>query len=140
VRVESRGFSQAPGGLFSAMKTGGFFGADRIPWFDGNLFADPEVLPLEGPDIEVVRTAQRGLVQHRAIHLRHPVRARPGPAKRSQLGAHSTDPGSIMRLIRPVVEEPLVLHEQIHAPHRNGDVLMTLGLTAWWAGCCSPRC
>jgi type II restriction/modification system DNA methylase subunit YeeA len=108
VGVSTENFSQALGGLFSAMKTGGFFGADRIPWFDGNLFSDSEVLPLEGPDIDVLRTAADmdwssiepsifGTLFERGLD----------PDKRSQLGAHYTDPGSILRLVRPVVEEPL---------------------------------
>ena len=29
------------------------------------------------------------------------------PGKRSQLGAHYTDPGSILRIVNPVVVEPL---------------------------------
>lgn len=31
------------------------FGAERIEWFDGNLFDGSEAIPLEAPEIEVLR-------------------------------------------------------------------------------------
>lgn len=95
--------------LFSAMKDGGSFGADDIEWFNGGLFEDSEVLPLEVKDLRLIlKSARRdwsviepsifGTLFERGLD----------PAKRSQLGAHYTDQISISRIIEPVVIEPLL--------------------------------
>jgi hypothetical protein len=44
-------------GLFGAMKDGGFFGADAIPWFNGGLFDSEDALPVEASDIAILRRA-----------------------------------------------------------------------------------
>ena len=95
--------------LFSAMKDGGSFGADEIEWFNGGLFEDADVLPLEARDLRLIlKSARRdwsviepsifGTLFERGLD----------PAKRSQLGAHYTDQVSIQRIIDPVVIEPLL--------------------------------
>ena len=95
-------------GLFSAMKTGGFYGASKIEWFNGSLFDDDTVLPLKKLQIQKLHElAQKdwkdispsifGTLFERGLD----------PDKRSQLGAHYTDPQSIMRIVQPVVIEPL---------------------------------
>jgi type II restriction/modification system DNA methylase subunit YeeA len=94
--------------LFGAMKAGGNFGADAIDWFNGGLFDDDDVLPLEKAELELALRAARldwsdiepsvfGTLFERGLD----------PAKRSQLGAHYTDRNSIMRIVGPVVLDPL---------------------------------
>jgi type II restriction/modification system DNA methylase subunit YeeA len=95
--------------LFTAMKDGGSFGAEDIEWFNGGLFEDADVLPLEVRELRLVLKAARrdwsviepsifGTLFERGLD----------PSKRSQLGAHYTDQESIERIIEPVVTEPLL--------------------------------
>jgi len=94
--------------LFGAMTKGGLFGADLIEWFNGGLFDSDEAIPLEPDDIKEILSVARldwsaiepsvfGTLFERGLD----------PSKRSQLGAHYTDPQSIMRIVQPVVIEPL---------------------------------
>jgi type II restriction/modification system DNA methylase subunit YeeA len=95
--------------LFGAMQQGGFFGADAIRWFNGGLFDDDDVLPLDKPELELALKAARldwsdiepsifGTLFERGLD----------PAKRSMLGAHYTDRQAIMRIVEPVVLKPLL--------------------------------
>jgi type II restriction/modification system DNA methylase subunit YeeA len=95
-------------GLFGAMKQGGLFGVDPIPWFNGGLYDNDDTLPLERQEIETLLELARmdwqdvepaifGTLFERGLD----------PAKRSQLGAHYTDPATILRLINPTIAEPL---------------------------------
>ena len=94
--------------LFAAMKSGGLFGIDEIEWFNGGLFDDAAALPLTRDDLQTIGEAASldwsdidpsifGTLFERGLD----------PAKRSQLGAHYTDPGKIMMIVRPVIVEPL---------------------------------
>ncbi len=94
--------------LFGAMATGGLLGIDPIPWFNGGLFDSADTLPLEPEDVRLLRrvaaldwsaieTTLFGTLFERGL----------APGKRSQLGAHFTDRGSILRLVDPVVLAPL---------------------------------
>jgi type II restriction/modification system DNA methylase subunit YeeA len=91
-----------------ATKPGGHFGVERIEWFDGGLFADTEAIPLEKDDLALVWEAAKmdwsavepailGTLFERGLD----------PKKRSQLGAHYTDKESILRVVEPVVMQPL---------------------------------
>ncbi len=94
--------------LFNAMAKGGFFGLDAIRHFNGNLFQDATtILPTPG-EMSQIKDAARldwsqvdpsifGTLFERAMD----------PDKRSQLGAHYTNPEDIETLIEPVVMEPL---------------------------------
>ncbi len=95
--------------LFIAMRDGGLYGADDIPWFNGGLFKIVDVPMLETMDIAELRNAAAlnwsaidvsifGTLFERGLD----------PGKRSQLGAHYTDPATIERLIDPVVRRPLL--------------------------------
>jgi hypothetical protein len=97
------------GKLFEAMKSGGLFGVDDVPWFNGGLFQTIAVPRLDILDvIELKRAAEKnwsaidvsifGTLFERGLD----------PAKRSQLGAHYTDPATIERIIDPVVRRPLL--------------------------------
>ncbi|NBC33868.1 MAG: class I SAM-dependent DNA methyltransferase, partial [Alphaproteobacteria bacterium] len=94
--------------LFAAMGEGGEIGFTDVPWFDGGLFADHDVLPLEREEIRALQKAARldwsdiepsifGTLFERGLD----------PDKRSQLGAHYTDPDKIMKIVEPVVLRPL---------------------------------
>lgn len=96
------------GQLFAAMKDGGLFGVDEIEWFNGGLFDDASAIPLERDDLKTVWSAAEldwsdidpsifGTLFERGLD----------PSKRSQLGAHYTDPEKIMMIVRPVIIEPL---------------------------------
>ncbi|WP_306582145.1 DNA methyltransferase [Dokdonella sp.] len=93
--------------LFVAMNKGGDVAFENVPWFNGGLFDDDAVLPLTNDDLKTLHDAcvldwssiepsifgtlfERGL----------------DPSKRSQLGAHYTDPDTIMKIVRPVVVAP----------------------------------
>ncbi len=97
-------------GLFKAMAKGGAFGVEVIDWFNGGLFNDGDTLPLNGDEFKQlfalskldwsdIEPAIFGTLFERGLD----------PAKRSQLGAHYTDRESIMRLINPVIREPLLM-------------------------------
>ncbi len=94
--------------LFGAMQKGGSFGVDVIEWFNGGLFDDASALPLTKKEIETIGAAAAldwsdidpsifGTLFERGLD----------PEKRSQLGAHYTDPDKIMTIVRPVLIEPL---------------------------------
>jgi hypothetical protein len=76
-------------GLFAAMARGGDFGADEIPYFNGGLFADADVVPLVPEEINILLTVAGynwsgvepsifGTLFERTLD----------PGKRSQIGAH----------------------------------------------------
>lgn len=101
-------FSEMLKELFLAMNTGGRFGLDTIQWFNGGLFNDELVLPLDASHIRVLKAASAldwgqvepsifGTLFERGLN----------PEKRSQLGAHYTPRSDIERVVRPVVMEPL---------------------------------
>ena len=93
--------------LFGGMCTGGRVGVEPVAWFNGGLFDDDAVLPLEKSEIETTLEAATldwsdidpsilGTLFERGLD----------PDKRSQLGAHYTDRDKIMRLIEPVIVRP----------------------------------
>ncbi|MEX0644846.1 MAG: DNA methyltransferase [Parvularculaceae bacterium] len=94
--------------LFAAMKDGGEFGLEEVPWFIGGLFDDDAALALDDGDIRLALKAARlywgdidpsilGTLFERGLD----------PSKRSQLGAHYTDRDKIMMIVGPVIVEPL---------------------------------
>ncbi len=95
-------------GLFRYMAHGGIYGLDRVDWFNGSLFEDDVVLPLLGDDLALlekvaslnwsaIEPAIFGTLFERGLD----------PSKRSQLGAHYTDPAMIERIIQAVIARPL---------------------------------
>jgi hypothetical protein len=99
--------------LFETMRSGGLFGVEAVPWFNGGLFATIDVPPLSAPDVAALKAASAlnwsaidpsifGTLFERGLD----------PAKRSQLGAHYTDPATILRLVEPVVQRPLLAEWQ----------------------------
>ncbi|MDP2164421.1 MAG: hypothetical protein Q8K21_09425 [Hydrogenophaga sp.] len=111
------------GKLFEAMKSGGLFGVDDVPWFNGGLFQTIAVPRLDILDVTELRNAADknwsaidvsifGTLFERGLD----------PSKRSQLGAHYTDPATIERIIDPVVRRPL-LREWASARERMAALL-----------------
>ena len=97
------------GTLFEAMRAGGMVGFERVAWFNGGLFDTADALPLDRADAAELLAAAKldwsdvdpsilGTLFERGLD----------PAKRSQLGAHYTDRDKIMRIVGPVIEEPLL--------------------------------
>jgi hypothetical protein len=100
--------------LFEAMRDGGDFAMNDIPWFNGGLFKEIEVPALTTDDVVQLVGAARmdwgaiepailGTLFERGLN----------PDMRSQLGAHYTDPATILKLIRPVIEAPLLTEWQL---------------------------
>jgi hypothetical protein len=95
--------------LFEKMRDGGLYGPDHIPWFNGGLFQKIVVPKLTILDVTELRNAAGlnwsaidvsifGTLFERGLD----------PKKRGQLGAHYTDPATIMRVVEPVVVRPLL--------------------------------
>lgn len=93
--------------LFRSMAKGGSAAFEVIDWFNGGLFDDDSTLPLEKAEIDLLlRSAELdwtwiepsifGTLFERGLD----------PDKRSQQGAHYTDPDTIMKIVQPVVLDP----------------------------------
>ena len=140
-RFTSDKFTLALGNLFTAMRDGGLYGNDDIPWFNGGLFKRIAVPSLSVLEMTELRNAAAlnwsaidvsifGTLFERGLD----------PSKRSQLGAHYTDPATIMRIIEPVLQRPLLqlweqCRQQIHGlqakSKRKGDKNNLLARTAF---------
>ena len=107
-RHNSKDFSEVLRQLFRAMNTGGFFGADKILYFNGGLFDDDRVLPLDRADMDIIADIDAldwaaiepsifGTLFERGLD----------PSKRSQLGAHYTSKDDILLIVEPVLMAPL---------------------------------
>ena len=94
--------------LFTAMAHGGDLGLDEVPHFNGGLFDNRGALPLEQAELKILLEAAKldwaevepvifGTLFERSLD----------PEKRSQLGAHYTSREDILRIVQPVVIDPL---------------------------------
>jgi type II restriction/modification system DNA methylase subunit YeeA len=95
-------------GLFDAMSTGGEFSLEDIPHFDGGLFSEGGVVPLEAGELKVLAEAARldwssvepaifGTLFERSLD----------PSQRARLGAHYTSKEDILAIVEPVLMAPL---------------------------------
>ena len=95
--------------LFTVMRDDGLYGNDDIAWFNGGLFKKIKVPPLSVMEMTELRNAASlnrsaidvsifGTLFERGLD----------PGKRSQLGAHYTDPATIERIVEPVLKRPLL--------------------------------
>jgi hypothetical protein len=107
-RRNSKDFAEVLSQLFRAMKTGGYFGSDKILYFNGGLFDDDSVLPLDGADMDIIANIDAldwgviepsifGTLFERGLD----------PSKRSQLGGHFTGKDDIVLIVEPVLMAPL---------------------------------
>lgn len=108
-KITPNGLRRSLSDLFEKMRAGGSFGVDDIPWFNGGLFKEIDVPELAEEDVLVLARAAGenwrfidaaifGTLFERGLD----------PSKRSLLGAHYTDPVTIMRLLEPVIRRPLL--------------------------------
>ena len=113
-RVVSRGvkrpetFNQNIQSLFGAMSMGGEFSLEDIPHFNGGLFSDEHVVPLEAAELRMLSEAARldwssveptvfGTLFERSLD----------PSQRARLGAHYTSREDILTVVEPVLMAPL---------------------------------
>jgi len=107
-RADPDSFVELAREVFAKMRTGGRIGLELVDWFNGGLFDSDDALPLGRTQIELVLEAARmdwsdidpsifGTLFERGLD----------PDKRSQLGAHYTDPDKIMLILDPVLVRPL---------------------------------
>ncbi len=100
-------FEKRSGDLFAAMQKGGDVAYESIEWFNGGLFDDSSTFRLEVDELKLLHAACElkwdeiepsifGTLFERGLD----------PDKRSQLGAHYTDPDTIMKIVGPVIIEP----------------------------------
>ena len=109
-RTRSRAplFAEQLGQLFAAMSSGGFFAMEDIPHFNGRLFDDAAVLPLDSEGMAIL--ARVGLLDWSSIEpsiLGTLFERSLDPAKRAQLGAHYTSRDDILLIVEPVLMTPL---------------------------------
>ena len=114
--------------LFTAMqRKGGDYGDHDIAWFNGGLFKHIEIPPLTAADLAALHRAAADM-DWRAIDptiFGTLFERGLDPAARAPLGAHYTDTGTIQKLIRPLVTEPLAaewaaLQPTLAAGHGKG--------------------
>ncbi len=123
-------FSRLVPGLWRAMNTGGFSAEIRVDVlrFNGGLFAEQRVLPLEKKQIELlleaaavdwkdVEPAIFGTLLERALD----------PEERHKLGAHYTPRAYVERLVLPTIMEQL--REEWQAAHAAALTLQRQGKT-----------
>ena len=102
-------FSGVASDLFEAMKTGDWFWADKVNWFNGELFEDYSALPMDADDIEVtLKAAELDWAEIDPAIMGTLFERGLDPGKRAQLGAHYTDREKIMKIIAPVITRPLL--------------------------------
>ena len=95
-------FTERASALFRAMCDGGYFGMDKIPRFNGWLFADELQYLSEAAKLDwsQVEPAIFGTLFERSLD----------PSKRAQLGAYYTSKDDILLIVRPVLMAPLDIH------------------------------
>ncbi len=107
-RSRPQAFNERLRQLFEAMATGGIFGDHDIRHFNGGLFDNDRVLPLDSTGLEILHRVSTldwsniepsifGTLFERSLD----------PSKRSQLGAHYTSKEDILLIVEPVLMAPL---------------------------------
>lgn len=96
------------GELFQSMQAGGDFMLEDIAWFNGGLFQVIEPIPLVASEVKALLAASNMNWSHIEPSIFGTMFERGlDPAMRSQLGANYTDPGTIGKIIAPVIVRPL---------------------------------
>lgn len=133
-------FERQLGSLFKAMShKDGEFGVLLIDWFNGGLFDDDVIIPLQRDDIrKLVNVAKLDWSQIEPSIFGTLFERGLNPKKRSQLGAHYTDPQSIMRIVNPVIVEPLLV-EWVIEKNRIATLMKTVHATETTAKAADKR-
>jgi hypothetical protein len=101
-------FQALASNLFEQMRTGGEFGVDPIPWFNGGLFNDAAAVDLNFDHICMLQIAANRDWSSVEPHIFGTLFERAlDPEKRAQIGAHYTSREDIMLVVEPVVLAPL---------------------------------
>ncbi len=108
-------FNRALPQLFEAMsQPDSFFGPDNIPYFNGGLFSDDRIIPLNHADLGILASAAHHDWSHVEPAIFGTLFERSlDQDKRSMIGAHYTSPEDILLLIEPVVVAPLLRRWQL---------------------------
>ena len=107
-RSQPHAFAAQLGQLFGAMASGGWFGADEIHHFNGGLFNDATVLPLDRTGLDILaRIASLDWSSIEPSILGTLFERSLDPSKRAQLGAHYTSREDILLIVEPVLMTPL---------------------------------
>jgi type II restriction/modification system DNA methylase subunit YeeA len=108
--------------LFGVMATGGWFGTDQIPHFNGGLFNDDSILELDSDSLDILARVSKldwssiepsifGTLFVRSLD----------PAQRAQLGAQYTSKEDIVLIVEPVLMAPL-RRKWIDVQHRAHEL------------------
>jgi hypothetical protein len=101
-------FTERATKLFAAMRTGGEYGSDEIPYFNGGLFDDKPAIPLTHGDLTILRwVADRDWAGVEPSIFGTLFERLLDPKKRAQIGAHYTSKADILLVVEPVVMLPL---------------------------------
>jgi hypothetical protein len=94
--------------LFEKMKKGGWYGNDKIPYFNGGLFDDEPPLDLGLVELPILaRAAEKGWAAVEPSIFGTLFERILDPKKRAQIGAHYTSRKDILLVVDPVVMAPL---------------------------------
>ena len=94
--------------LFKAMATGGDVMLEDVPHFNGGLFEGREALRLEHAELTtLLEAAKLDWVEVEPVIFGTLFERSLDPEKRSQLGAHYTSREDILKIVEPVILEPL---------------------------------
>ena len=94
--------------LFDKMKKGGWYGNDRIDYFNGGLFDDAPPLALNLAELPILaRAAEKGWAAVEPSIFGTLFERILDPKKRAQIGAHYTSKADILLVIEPVIMTPL---------------------------------
>lgn len=94
--------------FFEMMKKGGDFGEHKIDWFNGGIFSDPEAFFLFPQEIKnIIQVARYDWSEVSATIFGQMFERGLDPNTRAQLGAHYTGKSDIIRIVEPVVLQPL---------------------------------
>jgi hypothetical protein len=107
-RGKSASFNQKLKMLFAAMAKGGIFGVHDVPWFNGGVFLDDEVIELTYSNLQILHASAtlNWPVVEPAI-FGTPFERNFDPTKHNLVGAHYTSKADILLIIEPVLIEPL---------------------------------
>ncbi|HWE98412.1 MAG TPA: class I SAM-dependent DNA methyltransferase, partial [Caulobacteraceae bacterium] len=97
--------------LFETMRSGGFFGADVVRWFNGGLFDDDATIELTFGDIESLAEIAADNTWSEidpSIFGTLFEQALKATRERPVLGAHYTDREKILKIVEPVIVRPLI--------------------------------
>jgi type II restriction/modification system DNA methylase subunit YeeA len=94
--------------FFETMKQGGNFGEHKIDWFNGGIFSDSETFFLFPEEINnIIKVTKYDWSEVSATIFGQMFERGLDPNTRAQLGAHYTGKNDIIRVVGPVVLQPL---------------------------------